>query len=211
MTQIGIPSATHVPDKQVRRILDPMKQSIDQITGTSGVFLNSAATLAQLKNAGIIDVDGTTVFNPNAATAASLTAISVEATESTFFFVRAVLDGTAGLAVASSPHDLGFTLPSNAIVIYSFIEVLTTFVSATDAATIALGIASDDPSGIKAAIAISDGSNPWDAGFKDAIPDRAAANMTTKTTASRKVQADVAVEDITAGKLNLFLEFVVSN
>ena len=104
-------------------------------------------------------------------------------------------------------HTLGVILPINAYIIRAWYDVITTFQSATDAATIELGIATDDATGIVAAIAISDVGTPWNAGAHDAIPDGAAANFTTKTTARRLIQADVAVEALTAGKLNLFVQY----
>src|SRR3990167_11392123 len=49
-------------------------------------------------------------------------------------------------------------LPSGAIVVRSWYEVITTFTSASDAATISIGYPTDDVAGIVAAIAISDGA-----------------------------------------------------
>ena len=121
---------------------------------------------------------------------------------------RATFDATAGKAIAS--HGLGVTLPDNAIITRSWYEVITTFTSATDAATIALGIPTDDVAGIKAAIAISNGANPWDAGLVEGIQDGTAAAFTVKTTAARELTADVAVEALTAGVAILFCEYVIS-
>jgi len=82
---------------------------------------------------------------------------------------RATLDATGGLAIGA--HEIGADLPDNARILFAGYEVLTTFESAgADAGTIKLGPASDDD-GIVVAIAISDGTNPWDAGVHDAIPD----------------------------------------
>jgi len=122
--------------------------------------------------------------------------------------LRLVLDATAGLV--QGVHAFGATLPDNAIVTKAWYDVVITFTSATDAATIELGINTDDTSGIVAAIAISNGANPWDSGLHDAVPDGTAANMTTKTTGRRAVQADVQVEDLTNGMLILFVEYVIS-
>jgi hypothetical protein len=105
-----------------------------------------------------------------------------------------------------------FYLPANAYIWDGFYRVVTTFTSATDAATIALSVPSDDVAGIKAAIAISNGANPWDTTTTPAaiIQVGTVASMSEKTTAARTIQAVVAVEALTAGKLILFLKVCVT-
>lgn len=113
---------------------------------------------------------------------------------------------------AQGTISLNQILPDNAVVTRAYLEVLTTFTSASDAATVSLDIVSDDVAGLVAAIAISDGTNPWDAGFHECIQDGAAANFSTKTTAERAIQITVAGgEDLTAGKMVIWLEYVVSD
>ena len=122
---------------------------------------------------------------------------------------RATFDATAGKAIGS--HGLGVSLPDNAIITRSWYEVLTTFTSdATDAGTIALGLPVDDVAGIKAAEAIS-AATAFDAGYQEGIQDGAAANFSVKTTASRELTADVAVEALLDGELILFCEYVISD
>ncbi len=114
----------------------------------------------------------------------------------------------AGKAVGT--HSLGLTIPDNSYIIRAWYDVVTTFTSATDAGTIALGVTTDDAGGIIAAIAISNGANPWDAGLHEGLPDGAVANFTTKSTAARALIATVAVEALTAGKLHLFAQYAIS-
>jgi hypothetical protein len=122
---------------------------------------------------------------------------------------RATFDATGGKAIAS--YGLGVILPDNAIITRSWYDVITTFTSAgADAGTIALSIPTNDVAGIVAATAISAGGNIWDAGLHEGIQDGAATNMSVKTTAARELTADVAVQDLTAGKLVLFCEYVIS-
>lgn len=133
------------------------------------------------------------------------------------------IDGRQAKRVARATYDfaehggsigsigLGVTLPDNAIVVRSWYEVITTLTSATDAATVSIDIPVDDVGGIVVAIAISDVSNPWDAGVHEGIQDGTAANFTTKTTAARELSITVAVEDLTAGKFILFCEYLVSD
>ncbi len=114
---------------------------------------------------------------------------------------------------AVSVIGLGVTLPDNAIVTRAWYEVLTTCHSPTtpDAATISISIPADDVDGILAAIAISDGTNPWDAGLHEAIQDGTVANFSTKTTAAREISIEIAVEALDAGNFIVFLEYVVSD
>jgi len=118
---------------------------------------------------------------------------------------RATYDfATDGGAVGSNPF--GPELPANAYVLSAKAEVLTTLESPTgDAATVGLGVTADDTTGIVAAIAISDLSNPWDAaGLLDTLCDGTAAAATTKTTSRRRLNLEVGVEAITAGRLVIF-------
>jgi hypothetical protein len=61
------------------------------------------------------------------------------------------------------------------------IDVLTTFQSNTDAATIAIQV--EGANDIVTAVAISDGANPWDAGLHDVKP------VNTALTAVKTTQA----------------------
>lgn len=120
----------------------------------------------------------------------------------------ATFDATGGKAIGA--HGLGVYLPDNAIVVRSWYENLTTFTSATDAGTIALGVPTDAAAGIKAAVAISNGANAWDAGLVEGLQTGAISAAMTKLTAERELTATIAVEDLTAGKLRLYAEYVVS-
>jgi hypothetical protein len=122
-------------------------------------------------------------------------------------------------------HGLGVFLPSKAILTRVWVDVVTTFTSANDSGTIALHAQSAND--IVAAIAISDASNVWDAGIhgsKIGIPALAdtatetalvvnalfAASM-LKLTAEREITATVAVQALTAGKANIYVEYVIGD
>jgi len=119
----------------------------------------------------------------------------------------AVLDGSSGLAIGS--HAFGPEFPIGARVVQANINVTQTFTDgATDAATIAIGWPTDDASGIDAAIAISDASNPWDAGFRQSDTTHSAPSP--RMTARRRLTAVVAVAPITAGQLIVTGTYVVT-
>jgi hypothetical protein len=146
------------------------------------------------------------------ATIATLTG-SVETVPSTLAHRIALkFDATAGKAVGTyaltTLNGETFTLPNNAIVTRTWYDVLTTFTSSGDTATIALGIATDAATGLRAAITIANG---WDAGNHEGTQDGTAANFAAITTAARAVNAVVGVIALTAGKLTLVLEYTVVN
>lgn len=98
-------------------------------------------------------------------------------------------------------------LPKGTRLWEGYYEVITTFTSSTDAATISLDIATDDVAGLKAATAISTGTT-WDAtGAPVAvIPLGTIATVSEKTTDKRKLQYTVAVEALTAGDMIVFFQ-----
>lgn len=130
--------------------------------------------------------------------------------------------GVSNKTVAA--HGLGVYIPNNAIIVNAYTDVITTFTSATSAATIALK--SEAAGDLVVGIAINSGSSRWNAGLGGCIPGApiegtvagdtavlsAARNAATyiNTTAERELIATVGVEALTAGKLVLFVEYVVS-
>lgn len=156
-------------------------------------------------------------------------AVKCESGLSTRYVAKAIFDtastdssGVANTTIAA--HGLGVYLPIYAIVTNAWVDVKTTFTSATDAGTIALKVQSAGD--LTAAIAISDASNVWDAGLHGCLPgsyaERTVAGDTAildaaskaasyiKLTAERELTATVAVEALTAGKAVIFVEYVVS-
>jgi len=124
------------------------------------------------------------------------------------FVMRGAFDcGTTNLTAAEGQRTL-FTIPDNCRVVRSYYEITTTLTSATDAATPSFGINTDDTAGILAAVAISDGGNPFDAGLHEGIQDGTAAAFSEKTTAARVVSIATAVETVTAGVGSLVCECV---
>lgn len=101
----------------------------------------------------------------------------------------------------------GEALPDNAVITRAFYDVITTFTSAADTATIALSV--EGAGDILAAVAINDGGNPWDAGVQITDIVETAATM-VKLTAARIPVATVAVQALTAGKCILHVEYFVS-
>jgi hypothetical protein len=114
--------------------------------------------------------------------------------------------GVANTTIAS--HGTGVYLPNDAVITRAWFEVLTTFTSATDAATLA--VTTQTAGDVKAAIAISNVANPWDAGYTEGIQAGAAANF-VKLSAEREIVVAVAVEALTAGKMVIFVEYVIGD
>ncbi len=111
---------------------------------------------------------------------------------------------------AIGAHEIGDDMPVGAIIVGGFVEPLTTATSATDAGTGALSVVGAGD--IKAAVAISDVANPWDAGARKAIIPKFNTPESTsiKVAVANKVDFTIAVEAFTAGKFALHLFYIQS-
>ena len=102
---------------------------------------------------------------------------------------------------------LGVSIPDNAIVTRTYYQVLTTFTDGdTDAATIGLQLQSAGD--ITTAVAISAEGDVWDGGSPVAGSQDNAIGNFLKLTAERALLMPVAVAPITAGKIDVFVEYV---
>lgn len=117
----------------------------------------------------------------------------------------ATFDATSGKGIGA--YNLDISLPIGSVVKKVWYDVITTFTSSTDAATIALN--TQTANDLVTAVAISDGTNPWDAGIHDGIPVYTAATA-IKLTAARTVTVTVGSQSLTAGKLRVFVEYARS-
>lgn len=120
---------------------------------------------------------------------------------------RAVFTATGGKSIAA--HGLGLTVPKGAVVTRVLYKVLTTFTSATDAATIALSL--NGANDIVSAVAISNGANPWDSTsvpVATIVTDTLSTNLAVTTDGGKELTATVASEALTAGKLVVWVEWV---
>lgn len=97
------------------------------------------------------------------------------------------------------------TIPDNAVCELVGYDVITTCTSATDAGTMLLTLPTDGA--LSTAIAISDGSNPFDAGAQLAS---ALTPLANKTTAARALSVTIATEAFTAGKIVFCVRYWVS-
>ena len=119
---------------------------------------------------------------------------------------KCVFDPSATSSMRSiAAHGLGLTIPANCYITRAYYKVVTTFTSATDAATIALKAVSAND--LVSAVAISNGGNPWDAGDLVATLVTTTLSTAIKTTADVEITATVATEALTAGKLILWVEW----
>lgn len=98
-------------------------------------------------------------------------------------------------------------IPANAVIPNCFYEVTQTFTSeASDAATIALGIAAS--ADVVASTAISAGGNVWDEGLHQGVPDWGTASDWIKMPASAKdLAVDRGVATLTAGDMIVYCQY----
>lgn len=115
----------------------------------------------------------------------------------------AVQGGATGTIYLKDENGDVIELPNKAIITQSYMDVITACTSAGGAGTIALGV--NTTTDIKAAVDADTLS-----GVVANIPVGVAANM-VKLTAARKLALTIGTEALTAGKFNVFLEFVISD
>ena len=99
------------------------------------------------------------------------------------------------------------SIPNNAVITRAWYEVATAPTSG-GLATISIGVTANDPAGITLVTAFDDAI--YGLGFHDGIPDNTAANFTTKTTATRTLSLAVAGAALTAGKIRVWVEYVLA-
>jgi hypothetical protein len=117
-----------------------------------------------------------------------------------------IFNATAGKDIGS--YSIACALPSKAIVTKVDYEVITTFTSATDAATIALTL--QTAGDVVAATAIETAGDAWDAAAPAATIIDGSVDEYIKCTAARTLTATVAVEALTAGVMRVYAEYVQS-
>jgi hypothetical protein len=118
---------------------------------------------------------------------------------------RCTFDATGGKATGAHVGDL--TLPKGAVVKAAYYKVLTTFTSATDAATIAISVVAAND--VVSAAAISTGTT-WDAASIpiETVPKVETSTTWLVTTADSPVTFTVATEALTAGKMLVWFEYL---
>lgn len=120
---------------------------------------------------------------------------------------------------------LGVYIPDNAVITEVWYDVVTTVTTASaDAGTLAIHIQSAND--VVAAIAVSDASNVWDAGVRGTkigsyatsgnaetalVQAASLAASRLKTTAIREVTLTIGGQAVTAGKINIYVEYAISD
>lgn len=99
--------------------------------------------------------------------------------------------------------DLGVTIPDNAVIVRSWYEVITGMTSAGNAGTFAISV-----EGANDVVTAVDADTV--SGRVEGIQDGTIA-ASIKTTGAKAITFTIAVEDLTAGKVVFFLEYVVSD
>ncbi len=120
------------------------------------------------------------------------------------FAVQGGVVGTIGLL---DDQGQAITLPDNAVLWDSCVDVTTTFTSpTTDDATVAIVVGAND---IVAAAAIDTGT-PWDAGLRAGVPVGTVATA-IKIDGALALSVVIAIEDITAGAFVVTLIYFVGD
>jgi len=107
---------------------------------------------------------------------------------------------------AVGAHALPVKLPANSIIVGGVVDVVKTFTSKNDTATIAISVAQAND--IVAAKAINATGDDWDAGLQAIVPKSNTPESTgIKLTAEKVVTVTVGTEALTGGKFVLYLDY----
>jgi hypothetical protein len=185
--------------------------SIDKLTIGGVAITATPAEINQLAGQGAVAAD-VAKLHAIAATAAEIDAVARAASQGAEGLRRMMVavarydfsvDGGAISAIGS-----GVTIPDNAIICGGFVDVDQTCTSAgADAGTMAISV--QGANDIVSAVAISDGTHPWDAGLHAIIPKANTPESTgVKLTAAREITFTIATQAFTAGKFTVFLEYL---
>lgn len=102
----------------------------------------------------------------------------------------------------------GLRIPKGAVIQNVFADVLTAATSANSTATIALK--AETANDLFTAAAVS--GAPWSTtGRKQGIPDFATVSDYKKTTVEREVTLSIAVEALSGGKIDFYIQYVLGN
>ena len=140
------------------------------------------------------------VMSPKLMLGTQIVSSKVQLLKCTYDFSK--LGGTVGTKTLKAVDGADCLIPSKAIVIDVLIDVITNPVGATATIAVGSGQATND---IKAATAVASFT-----GLLDGIPVSTAATS-IKMTADRKPSMTIATAALTAGKFNVFFEFVLSD
>jgi hypothetical protein len=107
---------------------------------------------------------------------------------------------------AVGAHALPVKLPANSIIVGGVVDVVKTFTSENDTATIAISVA--EANDIVSAVAIDGTGDPWDAGLQAIVPKSNTPETTgIKLTEEKAITATVGVEALTGGKAVIYLDY----
>ena len=193
----GVPSASRIVDRATREVVSGLREVALRLDGQVGPFLDSALTVRQLKALGLIGVNGRILYDPNVEPV-GMNEQSVLVSTTVKGEAAVVLDATDGM-VSGSTYTLPLLLPAGTWIIRSWAYVTTPFVGTGN---LRIGIATDGPTSIFDALVSS-----FTAGMKEGLQTGPTAAFTPRTTAARAIIADTT-GTVTAGKLNLYVEYV---
>lgn len=121
-------------------------------------------------------------------------------------FARATWDYSTDGGASTADIDLGVTLPANSLITRSYLYVVTPLASTNSIGTMAFFC--EDANNIKTATNFVTTAN---AGFVEGASTGASTAMVKGIAADCSIKARVAVAPFTAGKINVFVEYVVSD
>jgi hypothetical protein len=219
-----IPDPAFVKDRQIRSMLEPMRQAIVEMqTGTGATKTNRSLTVDELIQLGILGLDGENVYSRVNMIARSYAQEAAAASGgggsgSTTSSGGAIITSTYRLEVPAGgllADNISTTilLPVGSVIVRAWYYVSQAFATDGTACTIGLGVDGDDPYGI---LPMRDITHPdWAVGLHIGMIYKATSGppYTNICTAERAVKFTItdtpSTSRLTAGRVLLVCEYLV--
>ena len=169
-------------------------------SGTTGVSVAMSGDTT-MTSTGAVTIGADKVTESKVADGAGVSALHVAKYAYALYDFSTDGGGAPGAVTLTS----ACTIPDNACVTLDSYDVLTTCTSAGDTGTLKVGLATDGD--LSTAIAINDGTNPWDSGMHFGS---AATPLAVKTTGARLIVVTTATQAFTAGKIVFCFRYYVT-
>lgn len=223
MALIAIPPTEGVKDRGIRSVLEAMKNNLDILAGRfSSTATQRAMTVQDLIDIGIVGLDRGALYSKVNTIARELQDAQTQGSgagggvssggtvassdEIHVYSARATFDVGGGKAVAE--HSLGVALPIGAVVTWGMYSVETALTGGAGA-QLALGIDADDEYAFVPLLPIADPA--WSVGRHQALLHKPLGSppYSEKCTAARNLIASVSGAALTAGRVVVWVQYVV--
>lgn len=201
----SIPSASVIADPATRAILTAMERNLRTLYGETGGRNDAAVLVGDAVKAGIATLDRGVLAAAGAAGKVTAGSSGGSLTVSSSGWYAGVLRVPAG-GLGVGLYTVGIRLPRLALVRNSFLVITDALASDSNLATMAAGVDVDAPASILAATVISG----MPTGIMAGAQDGSVAKFSPVVQVPRDLTVSVGVEGLTAGRLVVMAEIILT-